>query len=206
VALHCHQHATSRSPHHSTFIATTIVTGLSPSRFAIVTISYIYIYIYIITIGLSFDVPYDPQPMFVIIITIIIKNWKQGKEKERLTWSCYLKTKAMVMEGLLTNVTFFPSTSVFGSLHLCSCFSLLVFSLFVFFISLAPSVFICSCSSWSLFVLSVLVHFLSMFFCIICLWFSPSLWLLSACLGFSGFVLVGWINNLRWGEVEVPFY
>jgi hypothetical protein len=39
----------------------------------------------------------------------------------------------MVMEGWLTNVTFFPSTSVFRSLHLCSCFSLLVFSLFSFF-------------------------------------------------------------------------
>jgi hypothetical protein len=25
------------------------------------------------------------------------------------------------------------------------------------------------------------------------------------CPGFSGFVFVGWINNLRWGEVEVPF-
>jgi hypothetical protein len=43
------------------------------------------------------------------------------------------------------------------------------------------------------------------FCCIICLWFSPSLWLLSIRPGFSGFVFVGWINNLRWGEVEVLF-
>jgi ABC-type enterochelin transport system permease subunit len=90
------------------------------------------------TIGLSFAIPCDPQSMFVIIFTIIIKNWKQGKEKEKLTWSCYLKTKAMVMEGWLTNVTFFPSTSVFRSLHLCSCFSLLVFSLFIFLFLLFP--------------------------------------------------------------------
>jgi hypothetical protein len=107
------------------------------------------------------------------------------------------------MEGWLTNVTFFPSTSVFRSLHLCSCFSLLV--LFFFFVSLVPPVSLCSCSSWSLSVLSVLVHFSSVFFCIICLWFSLSLWLLSVRPGFSGFVFVGWINNLRWGEVEVPF-
>jgi len=127
-------------PHHNTFTATTTVTGLSPSRFVTVTISYIllYIYIYIMTIGFSFVVFYDPQPMFVIIIIIIIKNWKRGKEKERLTWSCYLKTKVMVMEGWLTNVTFFPSTSVFRSLHLCYCFSLLVFFLFIFLFLLFP--------------------------------------------------------------------
>jgi len=108
------------------------------------------------TIGLSFVVPYDPQSMFVIIITIIIKNWKRGKEKERLTWSCYLKTKAMVMEGWLTNVTFFPSTSVFRSLHLCSCFSLLVFSLFIYLFYFSCSL----CLSLFLFLLVSL--------CIIC--------------------------------------
>jgi hypothetical protein len=37
------------------------------------------------------------------------------------------------------------------------------------------------------------------------LWFSPSLWILSVRPGFSGFVFIGWINNLRWGEVKVPF-
>jgi hypothetical protein len=65
--------------------------------------------------------------------------------------------------------------------------------------------FSCPCSSWSLFILSVLVHFSSVFFCIICLCFSHSLWLLSVRPGFSGFVFVGWINNLQWREVEVPF-
>ena len=77
--------------------------------------------------------------------------------------------------------------------------------LFIYFISLVPSVSLCSCSSWSLSALSVLVHFSPVFFCIICLWFSPSLWLLSVRPDFSGIVFVGWINNLRWGEVEVPF-
>jgi len=71
-----------------------------------------------------------------------------------------------------------------------------------FFISLIPIISLCSCSSWSLSVLFMLVHFLSVFFCIICLWFSL---FLSIHPGFSRFVFVGWINNLRWGEVKVSF-
>jgi hypothetical protein len=61
-------------------------------------------------------------------------------------------------------------------------------SLYLFFISLVPSVSFCSCSSWSLSVLSVLVHFSSVIFCIICLWFSPSVafvcssWFLWVCI------------------------
>jgi len=138
-----------------------------------------------------------------------IEAAKRGKEKERLTWSCYLKTKTMVMEGWLTNVTFFPSTSVFRSLHLCSCFSLLVFSLFFFFFlpSLVPSVSLCSCSSWYLSVLSVFVHFVCVFFFfVLSVCGSPLFRGLSLFVLVSlGLYLVGWINNLRWGEVEVPF-
>ncbi|KAJ6932363.1 hypothetical protein NC651_007944 [Populus alba x Populus x berolinensis] len=39
------------------------------------------------TKGLSLAVPYDPQS--------IIEAAERGKEKERLTWSCYLKTKTV---------------------------------------------------------------------------------------------------------------
>jgi hypothetical protein len=136
---------------------------------------------------------HNPCLLLLLQLLLRIEAAKRGKEKERLTWSCYLKTKTMVIEGWLTNVTFFPSTSVFRSLHLCSCFSLLVFSL-SFFVSLVPSVSLCSCSSWPLSVLSVFVHFSSVFFCIICLWFSPSLWLLSVRPGFSEFVF-GWLDQ-----------
>jgi len=126
-------------------------------------------------------------------------------ERERKTYlELLLKDEG---DGGLANQCYFLP------LYFCFSFTSPLFLLFsacllfiYFFISLVPSVSICSCSSWSLSVLSVLVHFSSMFFCIICLWFSLSLWLLSVCLGFSGFVFVGWINNLRWGEVEVPFY
>ena len=67
-------------------------------------------------------------------------------------------------------------------------------SLSFFFISLVPSVSLCYCSSLSLSVLSVFVHFSSVFFCIICLWFSPSLWLFSVRPDFSGFVF-GWLDQ-----------
>jgi hypothetical protein len=46
----------------------------------------------------------------------------------------------------------------------------------------------------SLSLLSVFGHFLSVFFCIIYLWFSLSMWLLSVRPGFSGFVF-GWLNQ-----------
>ena len=108
---------------------------------------------------------HNPCLLLLLQLLLRIEAAKRGKEKERLTWSGYLKTKTMVMEGWLTHVTFFPSTSVFRSLHLCSCFSLLVFSLLFFFsFSLVPSVSLCSCSSWSLSVLSVFVHFVCVFF------------------------------------------
>ncbi|KAJ6932353.1 hypothetical protein NC651_007935 [Populus alba x Populus x berolinensis] len=68
----------------------------------------------------------------------------------------------MVMEGWLTNVTFFPSTSVFRSLHLCSCFSLLVFSLFFLFLLFPLSLSV-------LVPLGLSLYFSSVFFCIICL-------------------------------------
>jgi len=100
---------------------------------------------------------HNPCLLLLLQLLLRIEAAKRGKEKERLTWSCYLKTKTMVMEGWLTNVTFFPSTSVFRSLHLCSCFSLLVFSLFSFFFF----AFSCSlCLSLFLFLLVSL--------CIIC--------------------------------------
>ena len=110
----------------------------------------------------------------------------------------------MVMEGWLTNVTFFPFTSVFRSLHLCSCFSLLVIFIY-FFISLVPSVSLYSCSSWSLSVLSVLVHFSSVFFCIICLWFSPSLWLLFFVLVSLGLYLLVGSTTYGEGKLKFPF-
>jgi len=132
---------------------------------------------------------HNPCLLLLLQLLLRIEAAKRGKEKERLTWSCYL---TMVMEGWLTNVTFFPSTSVFRSLHLCSCFSLFV--LFFFFVSLVPPVSLCSCSSWSLSVLSVFVHFSSVFFCIMCLWFSPPLWLLSVRPDFSGYVF-GWLDQ-----------
>ncbi|KAL9350943.1 hypothetical protein Peur_058198 [Populus x canadensis] len=132
---------------------------------------------------------HNPCLLLLLQLLLRIEAAKRGKEKERLTWSCYL---TMVMEGWLTNVTFFPSTSVFRSLHLCSCFSLFV--LFFFFVSLVPPVSLCSCSSWSLSVLSMFVHFSSVFFCIMCLWFSPPLWLLSVRPDFSGYVF-GWLDQ-----------
>jgi hypothetical protein len=62
------------------------------------------------------------------------------------------------MEGWLTNVTFIPSTSVFRSLHLCSCFSLLIFSF--------PFLFLLSPLS-----LSVLVLLVSLYIICVCLFF-----------------------------------
>ena len=108
----------------------------------------------------------------------------------------------MVMECWLTNVTFFPFTFVFRSLHLCSCFSMLVFSLFIFFISLVPSVSLCSCSSWSLSVLSVSSFFVCDFlyylfvvlpFCGFCLFVLVSLGL---------YLLVG---STTYGEGKLKF-
>jgi len=142
----------------------------------------------------------NPCLLLLLQLLLRIEAAKRGKEKESLTWSCYLKTKTMVMEGWQTNVTFFPSTSVFCSLHLCSCFSLLVFSLFFsffFLLSLVPSVSLCSCSSWSLSVLSVFVHFVCVFF-VLSVCGSPLLCGLSLFFLVSlGLSLVGWINNLR---------
>jgi hypothetical protein len=145
------------------------------------------------TKGLSFAVL-----LLLLQLLLRIEAAKRGKEKERLTWSCYLKTKTMVMEGWLTNVTFFPDASVFRSLHLCSCFSLLVFSR-----SLCLSLFL---FLWvSLCIICVCSFFVCVFF-VLSVCGSPLLY------GFSLFVLVslglylvGWINNLRWGDVEVPF-
>ena len=99
---------------------------------------------------------HNPCLLLLLQLLLRIEATKRGKEKERLTWTCYLKTKTMVMEGWLTNVTFFPSTSVFRSLHLCSCSSLLVFSL-------SLSFFYISCSLC----LSLLL-FLFVSLCIIC--------------------------------------
>ncbi|KAI9378747.1 hypothetical protein POPTR_018G144501v4 [Populus trichocarpa] len=140
----------------------------------------------------------NPCLLLLFQLLLRIEAAKRGKEKERLTWSCYLKTKTMVMEGWLTNVTFFPSTSVFRSLHLCSCFSLLVFSLFFFFFF----AFSCSlCLSLFLFLLVSLCiicvcsfRLCFFFFCIICLWFSPFSWPFSIRPGFSGFVF-GWLDQ-----------
>jgi len=137
----------------------------------------------------------NPCLLLLLQLLLRIEAAKRGKETERHTWSCYLKTKTMVMEGWLTNVTFFPSISVFRSLHLCSCFSLLVF--FFFFCFLLFPVSLCSCSSWSLSVLSVFVHFVCVFF-VLSVCCSPLLCGLSLFVLVSlGLYLVGWINNLR---------
>jgi len=90
-------------------------------------------------------------------------------------------------------------TSVLAFLYL---FSL---SLFFLYISLVPSVSLCYCSSClSLYYLCLFIFRLCFLVLSIC--GSPLL------CGFSLFVLVslglylvGWINKLRWGEVEVPF-
>jgi hypothetical protein len=141
---------------------------------------------------------HNPCLLLLLQLLLRIEAAKRGKEKERLTWSCYLKTKTMVMKGWLTNVTFFPSTSVFRSLHLCSCFSLLVFSLLLFFIyllfPLSLSVIVPLCLS--LYYLCLFIFRLCFFVLSVC--DSPLL------CGFSLFVLVslglylvGWINKLR---------
>jgi hypothetical protein len=149
------------------------------------------------TKGLSFAVPYDPQSMFVIIITIIIKNWscKEG-ERERTFLELLLKDEDDGDGGVANQCYFLPLYFCFSFtsplfLFFSACFLSLFF---YFFISLVPFVSLCSCSSWPLSVLSVFVHFSSVFFCIICLWFSPSLCLLSVLPGFSRFVF-GWLNQ-----------
>ena len=94
---------------------------------------------------------------------------------------------------------FIHFTSVLAFLCLFSLFFLL------FLLSLVPSVSLCSCSSWSLSVLSVFVHFVCVFF-VLSVCCSPLLCGLSLFVLVSlGLYLVGWINNLRWGEVKVPF-
>ena len=140
------------------------------------------------------------NPCLLLLLQLLLRiesgGRKRKKEKERLTWSCYLKTKAMVMEGWLTNVTFFLSTFVFRSLYLCSCFSLFVFSLFIFFISLVPSVSLCSCSSLSLSVLSVLVHFSFVLT-------NVTLWLLFVRPGFLGLYLL--VGSTTYSEGKLKF-
>lgn len=93
-------------------------------------------------------------------------------------------------------------------IHFTSVLAFLcLFSLFFLFflLSLVPSVSLCSCSSWSLSVLSVFVHFVCVFF-VLSVCGSPLLCGLSLFVQVSlGLYLVGWINNLRWGEVKVPF-
>jgi len=144
----------------------------------------------IMTIDISFVVPCYPQSMFVIIITIIINNWKRGKEKERLIWSCYLKIKAMVMEGWLINVTFFPSISIFCSLHLCSCFSLLVFSLFFFYFS-CPR-----CLSLFLFLLvSLCIIYISSFFVCVFLYYLFVVLPFFVCSSWFLWVCICWLDQ-----------
>lgn len=46
---------------------------------------------------------HNPCLLLLLQLLLRIEAAKRGKEKERLTWSCFLKTKAMVMEGWLTN-------------------------------------------------------------------------------------------------------
>jgi hypothetical protein len=114
----------------------------------------------------------------------------------------YLKTKAMVMEGWLTNVTFFPSISVFRSLHLCSCFSLLVFSLFIFYFSCSLCLFLflfllvslCIICVSSFFVCDFLYYlFVVLPFCGFCLFILVSLGL---------YLLVG---STTYGEGKLKF-
>jgi hypothetical protein len=150
---------------------------------------------------------HNPCLLLLLQLLLRIEAAKRGKEKERLTWSCYLKTKTMVMEGWLTDVTFFPDASVFRSLHLCSCFSLLVFSLSLCFFcfllfSLSLSVlvplglslyYLCLfiSSVFFLYYLSVVLPFFVAFLC--------SSWFLWVCIWLVGSTTYGE------GKLKFPF-
>ena len=102
------------------------------------------------------------------LIIIIKKNLR--------TWSC-LGTKMMVKVCWLAKATFFPIASVFHSLLLCSCLSLLGFFFFFFLLSLILFVSLCSYSSSVFFFLPVfffiLVSLSSWFLCV-CVWLVRS--------------------------------
>ena len=111
------------------------------------------------TKGLSFVVPYDPQSMFVIIITIIIKNWScKAGERERKTYlELLLKDEDDGDGGLANQCYFLP-------LYFCFSFSSPLFLLFsACFLSLFSFSFYISCSLC----LSLLL-FLFVSLCIIC--------------------------------------
>jgi len=161
------------------------------------------------TKGLSFVVPYDPQSMFVIIITIIIKNWSyKAGERERKTYlDLLLKDEDDGDGGLANQCYFLPLYFCFSFssplfLLFSACFlSLSLFFLYLLF-PLSLSVIVPLCLS--LYYLCLFIFRLCFFLLSVC--DSPLL------CGFSLFVLislglylVGWINKLRWGEVEVPF-
>jgi hypothetical protein len=159
------------------------------------------------TKGLSFAVPYDPQFMFVIIITIIIKNWScKARERERKTYlELLLKDEDNRDGGLANQCYFLPLYFCFlftSPLFLLfsACFLSFFFLYLLFPLSLSVIVPLCL----SLYYLCLFIFRLCFFVLSVC--GSPLL------CGFSLFVLVslglylvGWINNLRWGEVEVPF-
>jgi len=79
------------------------------------------------------------------------------KKKNLRTWSC-LGTKMMVKVCWLAKATFFPIASVFRSLLLCSCLSLLGFFFFFFLLSLILFVSLCSYSSSVFFFLPVFFY------------------------------------------------
>jgi len=109
----------------------------------------------------------------------------------------------MVMEGWLTNATFFPSTSIFCSLHLCSCFSLLVFS-FSFLFLLSPlSLFVLVLLGLSLYYLCLFIFCLCFF--VLCVCGSPLL------CGFCLFVLIFlglyWlVGSTTYGKGKLKFH
>jgi hypothetical protein len=94
------------------------------------------------------------------------------------------------MEGWLTNVTFFPSISIFRSLHLCSCFSLLVFSLFFFYFS-CPR-----CLSLFLFLLvSLCIIYISSFFVCVFLYYLFVVFPFFVCSSWFLWVCICWLDQ-----------
>jgi hypothetical protein len=148
------------------------------------------------TKGLSFAVPYDPQFMFVIIITIIIKNWScKARERERKTYLELLLKDEDNRDGGLANQCYFlplyfcflftsPLFLLFSACFLsffffyisCSlCLSLLLFLFVSLCIICVCSFFVCVFLYYLFVVLPFFVAFLcSSWFLWVCIWLVGS--------------------------------
>jgi len=151
------------------------------------------------TKGLSFSVHYDPQSMFVIIITIIIKNWScKAGERERKTYlELLLKDEDDGDRGLANQCYFLPLyfcfsftsplflffSACFLSPFFCFCCSLCL-SLFLFL--LASLCFICVCSFFVRVFLYYLFVVLPFFVAFVC-----SSWFLWVCIWLVGSTTYG---------------